>query len=90
MTYLEAKKTSEMLTGNVDRLSAALRVFPADGPMGLTSDVVRATPEYRAAKTAYNAAFERLRVFNGRFVKGFAKEIREDRRAWQATRKHHA
>ena len=80
MTYLEAKETSKALTANVDRLSAALQVFPA-GPMGLISDAVRATPEYRAAKTAYDAAFERLRTFNGRFVKVFAKEIRAERSA---------
>ena len=84
MTYLEAKTTSETLTAEVYRLAAALRVFPKDGPMGLHSDTVRATPEYRAAKPAYAAAFERLRAFNGRFVKVFAKEIREDRRARHA------
>lgn len=79
MTYLQAKDLSNALTADVKRFSAALDVFPK-GPMGPTPEAVRVTPEYRAAKTAFDAAFKRLRAFNGQFVKVFAKEIRAERR----------
>lgn len=46
--------------------SAELRAFPKDGPMGLTPDAVKATPEWRAASARYQAAHEALRQFNQR------------------------
>jgi hypothetical protein len=78
MTYLEAKMRRDAIEADVSRLSAALQSFPT-GPMGLTPDATKALPEYRIAKIAFDAAFERSRRFNGRFVKAFAKEIRADR-----------
>ena len=84
--YLEARKLQQALALDVERFSAKVRAFPADGPMGLVSDAVRATPEYRAAKADYAAAFEKLRGFNAWFVKTFAKEIREERRLVQSIR----
>lgn len=49
--------------------------------MGLTPERVRSTPEWQAAKRAYELAANRLRNFNEHFVKKYAKEIRADRRA---------
>ena len=78
MTYLEAKTTRDAIEADVSRLSAVLQSFPT-GPMGLTPDATKASPEYRAAKVAFDAAFERSRRFNGLFVKAFADEIRAER-----------
>jgi hypothetical protein len=52
---------------------------PEHGPMGLTPDIVRETPEWRAAKTRVDEAFAQLRAFNATFVKRFAKELRAER-----------
>jgi len=46
---------------------AALRAIPGigSGRMGLTPDHVKASPDYRAARAAYDRAFAALRRFNG-------------------------
>jgi hypothetical protein len=49
------------------------------GPMGLTSPEARATPQWRADKAASDTAFQRLRNFNGGYVKTYAKELRTER-----------
>lgn len=77
-TYTEAKATSDALSAEVDRLSTILNTFPV-GPMGLVSDEVRASAEFRAAKGQYATAFQRLRAFNGSFTKTFRKEIAQSR-----------
>lgn len=51
------------LRSEVDRASEALKVFPR-GSMGLTPDHVKLSPEYRAAKGAFDKAFAALRYFN--------------------------
>lgn len=79
MTYDDAKKTRDAIQADLSRHSAVLRAFPT-GPMGLTPDAVKATREWRDAKAACDIAFGRLREFNGRFIKSFAKEIRAERR----------
>lgn len=55
------------LEANVNAASRKLHTFPK-GPMGLTPDTVKSTPEYRAAKQEYARAFEALRAFNTRHV----------------------
>jgi hypothetical protein len=47
----------------VKQASQALKQFPR-GPMGLTPDEVKFSPEYQAAKRTYWIAFKRLRQFN--------------------------
>ncbi len=46
--------------------SDALNAIPglSSGPMGLTPDSVRSSPEYRAARAASDRAFQALRRFN--------------------------
>ena len=83
--FEEAKTEQALLEAESDAAGAALKVFPK-GPMGLTPDVVRATPEYRAAKARSDKAFQRLRDFNGVFTKRFAKELRAERDARYADR----
>lgn len=46
------------------------------GFMGLTPDHIKATPEWKAARSAFDNAFAKVRYFNGRYVKHFKKEIR--------------
>lgn len=83
--YGEAKAKRAALDAELTRLGAPLKGFPR-GPMGLTPDAVRRAPEYLAAKSAFDAAFQRLRHFNGVFTKTFATEIRAERSARRATR----
>ncbi|QDJ96225.1 hypothetical protein Xoosp13_38 [Xanthomonas phage Xoo-sp13] len=64
----------------VDTLSAELQKFPK-GPMGLTPDHVKATPEFKFAKYVFDLAFKKLREFNGEFNRKFKAEIKADRRA---------
>ena len=80
MTFAEAKASAAKIETEVSAAEVALRTFPV-GPMGLTPDAVRVTPEYRVAKLAFDKSFAKLRAFNGAFTKTFAKEIREERRS---------
>jgi hypothetical protein len=50
------------------------------GPMGLTPDAVKFSPEYRRAYAHYHRAANALRRFNAIFVKRFAIELRQERR----------
>lgn len=81
--YHIAKAAQAALMVETKNASKTLRAIPGvgSGAMGLTPDAVRLSPEYRAAKAAFDAAFARERAFNGRYVKQFAKEIRAERRA---------
>jgi hypothetical protein len=81
----QAKSESAAIEAEVDAASEALRAFPR-GPTGLTPDAVRATPEYRAAKSRYARAFARQRDFNETFTKRFAKELRAERAHRDAAR----
>ena len=49
--------------------AAALAAFPR-GPMGLTPDSVKASPEWQAAKAAWTEAFSALRAYNRAKAKG--------------------
>jgi len=84
-----AKVAKQHLDNECTAASEALNAVPGigSGPMGLTPDAVRATPEYRTAKAAFDAAFAALRDFNGKFNKQFAAELRAERRARDQKRK---
>lgn len=75
MTYQIFAATTATLQSEADAASKALQTFPR-GPMGLTPDSVKFSPEFRAAKAAYDRAEAALRAFNGKHAKSFAKEIR--------------
>lgn len=53
----------DYLEAEVKAASLALKQFPK-GALGLTSDAIKATPEYQAAKRRYALAFAALRCFN--------------------------
>ena len=78
MSYEEAKVEQDLLEEVSSATGNALRAFPRNS-MGLVSDSVRATPEYRAAKAASDTAFASLQQFNLVFTKMFARELRAER-----------
>lgn len=78
MTFAEAKATAAAIEAEISAAEVALRAFPV-GPMGLTPDAVKVTPEFRAAKKAFDASFAKLRAFNAVFTKTFSRELREER-----------
>lgn len=80
MTYAAAKATKALLEAESNRTGAVMRNFPR-GPMGLTPDAVKCTPEWRAAYNADVVAFARLRKFNRVFVRVFAGEAKAERAA---------
>jgi hypothetical protein len=55
----------DSLEAELRRFSGILKSFPK-GPMNLTPDPVKATPEWKAAKAATDKAFANLRAFNSR------------------------
>ena len=77
-TYIEAKARQSALEADVAMAQVLLATFPK-GPMNLTPDAVRATPEFQAAKRQFDRAFQRLRAFNARFVKDWKLSIRAER-----------
>lgn len=84
MDYATAKIQKDTLEAAHATAGRNLNNFLAQfekGPMGLTSDAVRAMPEFVALNKAYAVAFAALRSFNGVYCKKFAKEIRAARAA---------
>ena len=82
-TFNDAKAALE---ANLAAAGKVLGAIPGvgTGPMGLTPDEVKFSPEYRNAKKAVDAAFAALRNFNGKYVKVFKNEIRAERDARRA------
>lgn len=78
-TYEAAKARIAEIEANVKAASAALQAFPR-GPNGLTPDAVKFSPEFKAARHAYEVAADQLRGANESFVRQFRKEIRAERR----------
>lgn len=81
-TFAEAKLEADRLYAEVQRTSAALNAFPRNA-IGLVPQVVRMSPEYRAAKTAYDQAFAALRDFNAGYTKTYKRELAAERKARQ-------
>jgi len=76
--FLKAKGQADALEEKSKLAGAVLKKFPS-GPMGLTPDSVRTSPEFRKAKADFDSAFSALRKFNQYFVKEFSKEYRKYR-----------
>lgn len=79
MDYSKAKERAAQLDAEYDRAGRALKALSGGGPMGLTPAHVRATPEWKAAKGAADAAFAALRAFNAGYTRRFKREIAQDR-----------
>lgn len=80
MTFAEAKARYDELYAAAKRASDALQAFPS-GPMGLTPDDVKFSPEFMAASAAYRTAAKRSRDYNTWFIKNYAREYREFNRS---------
>jgi hypothetical protein len=78
-SFTDAKAIQDYLYAECNRLSLVLNAFPK-GNLGLTSDVVKFSPEFRNAKTAFDVAFKKLQNFNKQFVRKFRREIIAERR----------
>jgi len=78
MTYEEAKTIKTQLELAVNN---ARKKFPKSriNSVGLHTDEVKATVEWKQARQEYNLCFEALRKFNQTYVKVFKKEISSDR-----------
>ena len=64
-THDELLALRDRAQANVTAASAGLKAFAhLRAPNGLTPDAVKFSPEYRAAKSAYDQAFARLRAVN--------------------------
>jgi len=83
--FLVAREQAATLDRAVTETSAALQEFPR-GPLGLTPDDVKASPEWQTAYRNFNVAFQALRNFNGTYTKKFADELRHERNARRAAR----
>ncbi len=80
--YQAAKLHQEAIESSMRSTKKVLESLGGgSGPMGLTPDSIRANPEYLKAKRDLDTAFASLRKFNSVFIKRFAKELREERRA---------
>jgi hypothetical protein len=82
MNYAAAKLVKWRLELEVALASKAFRAIAGigSGPMGLTPDAIKFSPDYRLAKVRFDVAFAALRDFNGEFHKTFAAEIKAERR----------
>jgi hypothetical protein len=78
LANMQAKARADALYAASGVASAALQKFPRNG-MGLVSDDVRVSPEYRAAKATYERAANELRTFNRWYVKAYRAEIAANR-----------
>ena len=83
MNYEEAKAYKLSLEALNNAASNALKEFDKYGKseIGMTPDFVKAMPEFKAAKLAFDISFNNLRNFNGKFNKAFKKEIAQERKA---------
>lgn len=78
-TFLDALARKRKLEAAWEAASKALDIFPRN-EIGLTPDHVKALPEYRAALSRYNTAFQELRKFNAQFCRQYKREMRAMRK----------
>ena len=81
--YAAFKAARHLLELELAAASSAWRAIAGvgSGPLGLTPDSVKCSPEYAAAARRYRAAHMALRDLNGRNVRRFARELAADRAA---------
>lgn len=87
MTYATAKAAREALQEQTRIAGDRLKAIPGvgSGPMGLTPDHVKNSPDYKDARLTYDRAFEAERRYNALFVKMYKREIQADRKARRAS-----
>ena len=78
MTFEDAKAHLRGLEYGAREAGRPLSSYPK-GPMGLTPDHIKATPQWHKERAEYEAARKRLVTFTAWFVKTFAKEYKAER-----------
>ncbi len=78
-----AKQNAEVARKASKSTGEALNAFPK-GAMGITPDAVRATPEWKEAKAAFDRCFAAERAANSFLTKNFKRELLADRKARNA------
>lgn len=78
-SYDIAKAAKVAIERKVDEASKALKAFPRMAN-GLTPDNVKASAEYRKAKTDYDRTFAEQRSFNTQFMRLFGKQYEVERK----------
>jgi hypothetical protein len=73
MNYAAFRALRQPFEDRADIASRELARFPSEGPMGLTPDHVKATPEFQAALKAWRMADANLREFDKGFTRTFRK-----------------
>ena len=79
--YQKWKKESDELNAVSDKTSAALRKIAGDNKGGTVPADVKSSAEFKAAKRAFDVAFQALRNFNQKSPKEFQKRSAAERRA---------
>ena len=75
----------EAATNDLKAISGNVR-----GPMGLTPDTIKRTPEWKAAYSKERSAFNAMRNFNMYIARTFKKELRAEREAKRQLTKYKA
>lgn len=78
MEYSQAKIKADEVRAASIAAASVLNAFPK-GVMGLTPDSVKASAEWKQAKTAFDRAFSAEQKMNAFMVKTFPAEMRNDR-----------
>jgi hypothetical protein len=76
--FTAARDVAAQLEQAVSETSLALQRFPK-GPMGLTPDEVKRSPEWLTAYRNFNFAFQAARKHSRTYTKSFAEELRHER-----------
>lgn len=79
MTFQEATRIRDTLWTMYKEAGAKMSAYPKCPPFGLTPDAIKATPQWRRDKDAFDLATVNLQQFNKTFVKRFARELRAER-----------
>ena len=79
--FKAARAKQDQLEAESTRTGRVMDSFPKGGPMNLTPDSVRASSEWKSAKSASDRAFQEYRNFNGMMLKAFPNELKAERLA---------
>jgi hypothetical protein len=84
--YPEALAMRDTMEAEVSAASTALASFPRNPATGLTPDTVKASPEFRAARSRYHTAARNMRIFKVSFLRAYSRAWRETLAARRAAR----
>ena len=87
-TALSERDRLEVAANNAGAALSELTKGVECGPMGLTPDHIKATPEWKNARRLFDSAFQDVRLFNVPFIRTYKKQWRETLAARREARKH--